>query len=950
MIMFFSFILILQGLIDRNAFDPIDGIQLLRRLLSHSASAPSNLNLHATILHIASRETLKIFECDMVCLFVKDPTRDNVLLRYTVKSPLPEEINTNETNCVAAEVIRAGKVSRINVVTNNVVFNPMVDCCTGVIVKRMMSLPIYDADTNRVFGCIHIINKSQNDLFSEIDEIFGLLFADQVSLLMTSCMRYEGMSLHAIMLQHLLHASTSVFSVIPDADSLVSNRPLQPTEILVTLETISRDILKCPNTRAFLVSEFAGLPPGELVLLEHASKPKLLGINTVITMPLHSGIAGHVIETGTMYKLENDGFDPYVNPLVDIDPLDLPLITVPIVDLHGTVVGCLQLVVGPRSPKLRESEDAKSQQGLLFVPAAQWLTHQIAAPLQYLIKYIGKTVGRPVSTPSNIQMRGPKPDFFMTGLENMAVNKGENFASSPASPDFQSLPGYDQKPTSSNNRVKFFDDNLAAAAEERDALQREIAESRNEVMELYTKLEDFEVQLRETASSRDTALAMVTSLGAEVGALRQTLAEKAANDSAIAALDVALSNALASQAAADAITAQTAAELHALQSTYYNLVNETSEYRDTIASLRLQVENLEIYAAAHHSKAATEENVEGEIPPADTTNAASAEEVEERIRAAVEEVRESTTQEWKESYESLEQSYIAYKAYSDTQQAENDALKSSTAALEVELEALRAELSAHYEANQAQQAASAALQEQVTSLTATVAQKDSVQAILQAQVVRMAGQNILQIDQAMASVTNPSTKESAAAPPAQAARVSPRAPPIASRENSNPSSFRTGAPPLSRAPSNRPALPPSGSRQVSGSFPVGASPRAEGEAGAQPAGADSWVEMVDDYHRTYYYNEATGESSWANPAEGPVLRGQWLRSYDESGQVYWVHQETGESTWDVSDAGEPIDTTGADLEEDDVSSAHLNNMVSASIYDTVNSQYSATAGDYTIEL
>jgi len=128
-----------------------------------------------------------------------------------VKSPLPEDVNTNETHCVAAEVIRAGKVSRINVVTNSAVFNPLVDCCTGVIVKRIMSLPIYDADTNRVFGCIHIINKSQNDLFSEIDEIFGLLFADQASLLMTSCMRYEGMSLHANMLQHLLQASTSVF-------------------------------------------------------------------------------------------------------------------------------------------------------------------------------------------------------------------------------------------------------------------------------------------------------------------------------------------------------------------------------------------------------------------------------------------------------------------------------------------------------------------------------------------------------------------------------------------------------------------------------------------------------------------------------------------------------------------------------------------------------------------
>ena len=107
--------------------------------------------------------------------------------------------------------------------------------------------------------------------------------------------------------------------------------------------------------------------------------------------------------------------------------------------------------------------------------------------------------------------------------------------------------------------------------------------------------------------------------------------------------------------------------------------------------------------------------------------------------------------------------------------------------------------------------------------------------------------------------------------------------------------------------------------------------------------------MVDDYHRTYYFKEATGESSWANPAVGPVLRGEWLQTYDESGQQYWVHQTSGESAWDVTEEGEPIDTTGADLEEDDVSSAHLGNMA-AGIYDTTTSQYSATAGDYTIEL
>jgi len=569
-----------------------------------------------------------------------------------------------------------------------------------------------------------------------------------------------------------------------------------------------------------------------------------------------------------------------------------------------------------------------------------------------------------VSTPSNIQMRGTKPDFFMTGLENMAVNKGEDFASSPvhANADFESL--YEKKPASAhNNKVKFFGDDMAALTEERDGLQRELAESRQEVMELFGKLEELESQLKEAVTSRQEAQDTIAAMEAETAVLKQALAEKAANDAAIAALDVALAEALASQAAASDSAVQTAAELAALQATHDALVYETSDYRSTIASLTTQVENLEIYAAAQNSKnknAGGEDGVDETVPAENTGDTGD---VEERIRVACDAVRESTTQEWKESYEALEQSYIAYKAYSDTQQAENDALKSTTSALEAELEALRSELNAEREAAQARHTESSALQEQVATLTTTVAQRDSVQAILQAQIVRMAGANIMQIDQAITDATTPAAAPAPVPVPLKehhpvSSAVSAGAPSLeraASGEHSGPPSFRRGAPPLSRAPSGtRTSRPPSGGptggRPVSGSASGSPRPVTAGVAADGAVSGEGWVEMVDDYHRTYYFNEATGESSWANPAEGAVLRGEWLQTYDESGQRYWVHQVTGESAWEVSEEGEVIDTAGADLEEDDVSSAHLNNMANASIYDTVNSQYSATAGDYTIEL
>lgn len=123
---------------------------------------------------------------------------------------------------------------------------------------------------------------------------------------------------------------------------------------------------------------------------------------------------------------------------------------------------------------------------------------------------------------------------------------------------------------------------------------------------------------------------------------------------------------------------------------------------------------------------------------------------------------------------------------------------------------------------------------------------------------------------------------------------------------------------------------------------------APAEAAPTVAAAAGWTELVDEYQRTYYYNESTGESSWANPALGEVKRGEWVQTFDESGQMYWTHQVTGESAWNVTEEGEPIDSTGGDMDESEGAAAP--SLATPGIYDTVNSQYSATAGDYTIEL
>ena len=89
-------------------------------------------------------------------------------------------------------------------------------------------------------------------------------------------------------------------------------------------------------------------------------------------------------------------------------------------------------------------------------------------------------------------------------------------------------------------------------------------------------------------------------------------------------------------------------------------------------------------------------------------------------------------------------------------------------------------------------------------------------------------------------------------------------------------------------------------------------PAATGSGGS--GGAD-WVESADAEGNVYYYNTATGETSWTAPPTGRsnvasnaesyydssflgAGRGEWDVAYTSDGAVYYVNRSTGETSWD----------------------------------------------------
>lgn len=920
-----------QALLDRNVFDPLDGIQQLRRILAHMSSAPSSLSLFDMIDHIVSSDVMRIFDADMVCLYLVKPGADTVMHKFTTRSKTPTTVDMGTTRSLAAETIRSGKAQRLNIVSNSAAYHPDIDGCVGVITKRIMSLPLFHSQNLSVLGAVQFLNKAQGrDAFAEVDELFGLIFANQAAVFLSECVMYDAMFFHAQLLQGLLEASTELFSVVPDPSTTIV-KPLHPGEILAAMERISRELLKCPHTRAFLLESC-----GELVMLQpvrSSSLPRYQQNTDIVAVPMHSGIAGHVITTKQPYLLENVGLDQFWNPLADLDPLDQPMLTVPLIDLHGTVLGCLQLLASSRSPRMKQSNDVNDFR-LLFSQAAHWLTHQMAPALSYLLSFMGRPARQPTATPSKLTRASIdaafRPSFFSASDEAV----GQIVAAEPggyrdSTSVFVTIPMHPVFP------VNVFPEQSAV-----DSPARARTESTDKRVHFVQTVDG----ITQTDPLAEPSPVFVPTVVPTIAEEQLPVDDK---------VDLSVhSTALARISQQDEQITQLQADLHLAQTILRAHVDEHDVMKKTLdVHINEQIGLKSLVTQLQGEAAAMNEHLHEAKRSSDTQH-------DEVLR--------------------LQQSLDAVKAERDglltTLSAQQDQANSKR-------EDLHAQLCARIDTQAAEAVEHAALladmQATVARLSAELEKKDKVQAILQDQVVRLAGQNLKDINAAIDSNSNASKpKEVEHAPTADVtpAKVVSPLPAEDAPASSPPLSISArSAPPIGSAKGSPRAPPPA--------TPSRSPPQSQ--EGSLVEG--DWQQQVDELGQIYYYNNKTGESAWELPADseaeavasavvdmpvvaaaadpdGEVMRGEWLQQFDELGREYWLNQTTGESAWEVpEDGNQPAGSLegslqgnihgsleGSQHDEDEDEEAAPRGQ--PSIYDTNASQFSATAGDYTIEL
>ena len=388
-------------MIEKRAIDPVESILQCRRMIEWMASIPKEtFQLSNVMTHITSREMSKIFDVDMIFVFIIDSENKNQISKYSIRADTCETHLLSDTiSSLVGEVINKEKILKFSQVILPE-FNASIDGCPGILIQNFLSVPIKIQKSSEIIGVIHFINKCNGKVaFTELDEIISTLFASMTVSSILGCRKYQHLNYRADVLKSILSSPSALLSLLPSRDSSYKIKT-HVGDILKVLENTFKVPLKCLKVKVFILSDFVyGCQKRLLVSRKDEGKYGLqFRRDSIPPLDYHSvnlGIPGHVM-TSKNWSIATDGdIDMHYNPIVDIDSKGKSCVCVPIFNVEGDVIVCVEMILGPLSPKIHLAESRAD--GINFEEALQCLILSISAPLQLVIERIYENDGQKAS-------------------------------------------------------------------------------------------------------------------------------------------------------------------------------------------------------------------------------------------------------------------------------------------------------------------------------------------------------------------------------------------------------------------------------------------------------------------------------------------------------------------------------------------------------------------------
>ena len=385
-------------MIEKRAINPVDSILQCKRMMEWMTSLPKEtFQLSLVMSHITSREMIKILDVDMIFIFIIDTNNENYINKYSVRNDNYESHDLTDFSCIVKEVLKNEKTMKFAEIKSSSEFNMSIDGCPGIIVHNLLSVPIKNEKSGEVIGAIHLINKFNGKVaFTDLDEMISILFASMTVSAILGCQKYQLLNYRTDVLTSVLSSPSSLLSLTSSKDSMYKKN-IYIGEVLCVLENCFQVALKCLKVKAFLLSDcIYGLQSGLLISRKIRGKnsPKLR--NDAVPLldynSINIGIAGYVMTTKKLYIETNGENNIHYHPSVDLDSKGISSFTVPLFNIDGDILVCVQMVLGSGSPKIHLA-DSRAQ-GITFEQALQWLILTISTPLQLLIEKIYENNGK----------------------------------------------------------------------------------------------------------------------------------------------------------------------------------------------------------------------------------------------------------------------------------------------------------------------------------------------------------------------------------------------------------------------------------------------------------------------------------------------------------------------------------------------------------------------------
>jgi hypothetical protein len=448
----------LSVLVNRNAFDPMDGIKYMDSMIAHLSATPCNLIEEDIIKHLCSRNACNLFDTEKIIIYILQPGGKymNRYMTNTSANRSIDRIKLGEKESIAENILHHGLIRRYNNLkqTKNLFYNPEIDSGGDLTIKRILSVPIRELGHGRVIGVCQLLNKRENNKFSEVDELYLTAYGEMCGGLVAGSILFRRVWNESSIISGIIQSSYQLLQAVPHKETLCSTHTsFHLIDLLYHLEHVIRDALKCSKVKAFLISSEAimtrrgrgrgggggggggeneggeeegrerrgskqpssrvssRLPGGQNLITSQSHTPiQVMSLEqeaiTMMTLKSsqlslktslsHSGVAGHVITTQQPYLVEQASFDPWLNPEVDLETTPgQAFYCVPLINFENEIIGCIQLAPSPTSPNISHIQEKIEPLSLSFEKAADWLGYSLSAQIWNILQYIGKPSARP---------------------------------------------------------------------------------------------------------------------------------------------------------------------------------------------------------------------------------------------------------------------------------------------------------------------------------------------------------------------------------------------------------------------------------------------------------------------------------------------------------------------------------------------------------------------------